>query len=227
LVYNNRQLTTTVRNYMSKKIRRSDIENFIVEQNPYALATINLNSNASQFGRSVQAEHSLDRVMKTLSLHLDQAFFGTRHVVDEVEAIDRFDALCFYEKLSGFPHAHCAFFLPRRDIRGGARFLEVNRRKSFLLRHLHSRGLPIASLADQSLADIDTCPVDPRRMPILHAIDRRLKCDVRSITNLSGVAHYVTKEIGSGQSCRLSNYRLLSEYHSHRQLRTTIGFRMP
>lgn len=185
----------------------------IRQLDPYALLTVQPNWPSNSYGSAGQAYVRLKYLMKDLSLRMDQQFIGTRHVVERCLPAQRFEALCFAEKLLGNPHAHCLMCLPPEAtpaLSAAAVRDEKQRRLRFLLTAVATEPL---GPAEELLVRGRSEPWSRKCAPIVKPLLASCVSDVRIINRLNGLPEYVLKEYNSNRAENMTDYFFLSEFH--------------
>ncbi len=169
---------------------------------PYAFGTLVLNQDCKT---TQVAARRLKFATKQIALRLDQEFLKTRHAT-RFPRFQRFEAVCFYEKLEGHPHIHLAFFSPSEC----AKSSEISR-----IRFLASRfaSEPTRSMYSGSEpASIETSREDIIELTIPQCVHSSLTSHIVEVDDSFGLAKYITKCYNN------STFEpfWLSEFHSFR-----------
>lgn len=183
---------------------------------PYALLTVQPNWPPNSYLSTGQAYAKLRNLMKHLSLRMDQQFIGTRHVTERCRPEQRFQALCFAEKLSGNPHTHCLMYFPPEAtelLSAAALQDEKQRRLRFLLTAVATEPL---GPAEELLVSSRSEPWSRKSAPIVKPLLASCVSDVRIVNRLAGLPEYVLKEYNSNRAEQMTDYFLLSELHKQK-----------
>lgn len=196
---------------------KSGHASFIRRMDPYALVTIAPNWKQESLVNQAHVFRRLKKFVSDISLRMDQQFLGTRRVVDRCGPPERFQAICFPEKLLSYPHAHCLMHLwpsdPNLELED-LRAKEVERRIQFLLTAMATE--PLGEIESTFL---DLCP-EPlskkKSSPILKRLIASAGCDVRIVKCLRDLPEYVLKEYNMWRSEEMTDFFLFGEFHSSR-----------
>lgn len=179
---------------------RNDLANFIIQNCPYAFATLALNQR--QLKESVARER-MRRACKDLALRLDQSFLGSRHVT-KFNSTKRFNAIGFFEKLIGNPHIHLVFIAPKNTPH------QIDCRTKHLMRKLNTE---VDSLSPADLSKYFKSETHAKfcaGKSLVECIHRSLTAQVSSISCPVGLSKYITKDYNRHSS----EFLILSEFHS-------------
>lgn len=204
---------------------KSAIEAWYQSLAPYAHVVIAPNYPARAFTSMTGADASLKRLAREIALHLDHRYFGTRRMLRDISAADRFDAICWPEKLVGNPHLHCAFFLnPEAVERLGTieRKTQENDRLAFLLSSLRTVDVT-PSDEDQELMRLHPKQRDERLQRHFRKLAPGATCSVTGVYDAAGLARYTGKEYNNSRAEEGSGFFFLSGFHSSPQHRARSG----
>lgn len=187
------------------------MKQFIVELDPYAMVTFALNARyVGHFAENANIKW-LRKEVGRFALRLDEAYHETNYVTERVPREERFEAICFPEKLLGHPHAHCLFVPMKKNCSPA----EIQQRADFLLQAAHTPSNERGIREAVRLAEIQSSKA--RRTACL--LKRRFgtwKGDVRLIWDAAGIASYVLKEYNNTRSENMTSFFFLSDFHSDR-----------
>lgn len=203
---------------------KSALVDFFRELSPYAHVTIAPNYPTTRFSSRAGATASLKRVMRETALVLDHRYFGKRRLIRDIVPSDRFDAICWPEKLEGNPHIHCAFFLNAaraEELDAVSKRKEEQRRLAFLLTSLRTSDTPLLD-ADRLLLSKSSLSVDAQVHRRLSKIAPGGSCCVTSVSDAKGLARYTSKEYNKGRGEEGSDFFFLSDFHSPNSARKLL-----
>lgn len=195
----------------------------VMQFQPYAFATVALNSPKSHFSNPFNARRKIDELIGKVFLRVDQEFHCTRNVVQKVRQDQRFEGSVFYEKLDTYPHAHILLFSPE-SIK--AEFEEIHCdelvRAKYLCHRVHSVDVDRCEAAKALLEDES---IFLRAFPIASlsaAVDKKSDWDIRPVHDIIGLSSYPVKQLSTkskGLDREAYEPSFLSSSHSSNQLR--------
>lgn len=199
---------------MTQQELKSAISEFYARLNPYAHVVIAPNYSASAFRNPYAASASIRRLTREIALRLDQRYFVTRRLMRDVPQSDRFDAICWPEKLSSNPHVHCAFFLNpaiAQRLTEADKTAAETQRLVFLLSSLRSPDTELTP-ADQTLL-LANAPLkrDAKLEKSLRSLCPSATYSVSGVFDATGLARYTGKEYNIARDEAGSGFFFLSD----------------
>jgi hypothetical protein len=196
---------------------KNAIAEFYERLAPYAHVVIAPNYPANAFGNPRTAFAAVERLTKGVAIRLDHRYFGTRRLLRDIAPSDRFDAMCWPEKLASNPHVHCAFFLPplaAERLNDADREAEKARRLVYLLASLHSSGAKLLD-ADRDLLNAHPSAVrDGKLVTSLKRFCPSATYSVSGVFDAAGLAQYTGKEYNDRREEGGSGFFFLGKFHS-------------
>lgn len=196
---------------------KSAIEEFYLQLSPYAHVVIAPNFPLNAFNSATSANASLKRIVREIALRLDHRYFGTRRLIRDINATDRFDAICWPEKLVANPHVDCSFFLNPQAIEGlsaADRKSAETDRLTYLLSSMRSQDVELAEADKELLRLHPPRQIDEQLRQHFRKLVPGGSCSVTGVHNIAGLARYSSKEYNVSRAEEGSSFFFLSDFHS-------------